>query len=89
MSDEDDRESPGARWPHGVRTNPSHDPKAAGTKPSEFASDRARALAGLEAIAGGAGIAEGSHGVFGAMSGRDWQRWAYRHTDHHLRQFGL
>lgn len=19
---------------------------------------------------------------------RDWQRWAYKHTDHHLRQFG-
>jgi hypothetical protein len=26
---------------------------------------------------------------FGTMSSRDWQRWAYRHTNHHLRQFGL
>jgi hypothetical protein len=28
-------------------------------------------------------------GHFGAMIPRDWQRWGYRHTDHHLRQFGL
>jgi hypothetical protein len=26
---------------------------------------------------------------FGAMLPKDWQRWGYRHTDHHLRQFGL
>jgi hypothetical protein len=29
------------------------------------------------------------HGRFGTMTTRDWHRWAYRHTDHHLRQFGL
>ena len=30
-----------------------------------------------------------SGGFFGAMSRDDWQRWAYKLTDHHLRQFGL
>jgi hypothetical protein len=32
---------------------------------------------------------ETAHGVFGLMSLADWQRWAYKHTDHHLRQFGV
>ena len=30
-----------------------------------------------------------SGGFFGAMSRDDWQRWAYKLTDHHRRQFGL
>jgi hypothetical protein len=32
---------------------------------------------------------EPAHGMLGIMSRRDWQRWAYKHTDYHLRQFGL
>jgi len=28
------------------------------------------------------------HPIFGGMSERAWLRWAYLHTDHHLRQFG-
>ena len=78
------------RWPHGWATNPMHDPKAGGTRPSEFARDLARAVAGLEGIASARPDAlEPAHGFFGAMSLSDWQRWAYKHTDHHLRQFGL
>ena len=77
------------RWPHGWKTNPAHDPRAEGTRPSVFAQDRTRACAGLERMAT---AAEGSlipiHGFFGTMSVRDWQRWAFKHTDHHLRQFG-
>jgi hypothetical protein len=76
-------------WPHGVRTNPMHDPKARGTKPSIFEKDRERAIAGIRGIASAKpGELEPAHGLFGKMSVRDWQRWAYRHTDHHLRQFG-
>ena len=76
-------------WPHGWPTNPAHDPRAEGTRPSVFASDRARTLRGLEAIAGAApGALIPTHGFFGTMTVRDWQRWAYRHTNHHLRQFG-
>jgi hypothetical protein len=78
------------RWPHGWRTNPRLDPRVDGTKPSEFIADRNRALAGLVALAHAEGSAlEDAHGVFGRMSTRDWQRFAYKHTDHHLRQFGL
>jgi len=76
-------------WPHGWATNPMHDPKADGTRPSAFAADQERAIAGLVGIAAAGPTAlEPVHGFFGTMSVRDWQRWAYRHTDHHLRQFG-
>jgi hypothetical protein len=29
-----------------------------------------------------------THPIFGRMSEAAWMRWAYLHTDHHLRQFG-
>jgi hypothetical protein len=35
----------------------------------------------------GAPVAE--HPLFGAMSVRDWDVLMHKHTDHHLRQFGL
>lgn len=78
------------RWPHGWPTNPQHNPMVDGTRPSDFESDLARVVAGLRRIASAeSGRLEPVHGFFGNMSARDWQRWAYRHTDHHLRQFGL
>jgi hypothetical protein len=78
------------RAPRGLPTNPMHDPKAKGTRPSGFAQDFARAVATLEGIAAAkAGTLEPTHGLFGDMSVADWQRWAWKHTDHHLRQFGL
>jgi len=78
------------RWPHGWQTNPQHDPRRAGTKPSDFVRDRHRAIAALHGIAATrADMLEPAHGYFGTMSVSDWQRWAYKHTDHHLRQFGL
>jgi hypothetical protein len=76
-------------WPHGWATNPQHNPMVAGTRPSDFSTDLSRALDGLERIASAApGTLEPVHGFFGTMSVRDWQRWAYRHTTHHLKQFG-
>ena len=78
------------RWPHGWRTNPAHDPKLQGTRPSDFTADRDRVVRGLEALsAGGRNIVEPVHSTFGTMAAADWQRWAFKHADHHLRQFGL
>jgi hypothetical protein len=76
-------------WPHGIPTNPLHDPRAEGTRPSAFGKDLARAVAGIQRVASAAGDLDPAHGFFGTMTVRDWQRWAYRHTDYHLRQFGL
>ena len=78
------------RWPHGWKTNPLHNPRQAGTRPSQFSDDMRRAVQGLERLSRSqAGEVDPAHGFFGAMSVPDWQRWAYKHTDHHLRQFGL
>jgi hypothetical protein len=53
-------------------------------------ADKARLIAGLDALASThPGSLEVAHGLFGLMSVADRQRWAYKHTDHHLRQFGL
>ena len=76
-------------FPRGVRTNPQHDPKVDGTRPADFERDRARVIGGLEKLASpDASTLETAHGMFGLMSMRDWQRWAWKHADHHLRQFG-
>ena len=77
-------------WPRGLPTPAAVDPKEAGTKPGDFDADRRRAIDGLRmfATAPDESLAS-SHGAFGPMTPGDWHRWAYRHTDHHLRQFGL
>jgi hypothetical protein len=78
------------RWPRGVPTNPTHDPRVAGTPPGDFDRDRRRVVSALQTIASAhEGSLEPGHGLFGTMTTRDWQRWAYRHTDYHLRQFGV
>ncbi|HET9275354.1 MAG TPA: DinB family protein [Gemmatimonadales bacterium] len=77
-------------WPRGVRTRPGVDPRQGGTRPEDFERDRARVLRGLSELA--AATSERLtpiHFMVGPMSRGDWQRWAYRHVDHHLRQFGL
>ncbi len=77
-------------WPPGLKTPPSVDPHAEGTRPTDFEADRQRAIDGLRAFAAAPAEAFAvAHGAFGRMSMKDWHRWAYRHTDHHLRQFGL
>jgi hypothetical protein len=77
-------------WPRGVRTRAGVDPHRDGTRPIEFEADRRRAITSLErlAVAGPAALAA-RHFRFGPMSAGDWHRWAYRHVEHHLRQFGL
>jgi hypothetical protein len=78
------------RWPHGVRTSPHYNPHTQGTRPTAFAADLARTIDGIERLGAATFDArlEPAHGFFGAMSVRDWQRWAWKHTEHHLRQFG-
>jgi hypothetical protein len=75
------------RWPAGIPTSPELDQTAsAGTPPGDFAAD----LAALEALAHAAAAPgpRALHPVFGPLSHAAWLRWAWLHTDHHLRQFG-
>ena len=77
------------RWPPGILTRPEIDQEAGGTRPIDFAADVARQVALLEDVARQPQKLRGSvHPIFGRMSERTWLRWAYLHTDHHLRQFG-
>lgn len=77
-------------WPRGLRTSAFRDPRLEGTQPSDFAADRLRVLEGLVGVAtADADALDNAHGIFGTMTVRDWQRYTYRHTDYHLRQFGL
>ncbi len=77
-------------WPQALKTPPTVDPRADGSRPGDFETDRRRAIDGLITfLSAPADAFAASHGAFGRMSVEDWRRWAYRHTDHHLRQFGL
>ena len=77
------------RWPPGILTRPEVDQEAGGTRPGDFQTDVARQEALLEEVIAQRGKLGGAvHPIFGRMSERAWLRWAYLHTDHHLRQFG-
>ena len=76
------------RMPRGVRSGA--EPASVMVDPAGFAADVERAVAGLEELAAAPAAALAArHPIFGAMTQRDWLRWAYLHTDHHLRQFGV
>ena len=77
-------------FPTGVETRDGVNPKKEGTRPGDFEQDRARVLDGLRSLAAAAADAlSPTHFRFGKMSLRAWHHWAYKHVDHHLRQFGL
>lgn len=77
------------RWPPGIVTVPEIDQKISGTCPGDFSRDLAEAVELLEGLAARRGEAWPAHPIFGRMSEAEWLRWAYLHTDHHLRQFGV
>lgn len=77
------------RWRPGIPTRPEIDQRVSGTTPVDFAADVADLEALLELVATREkGFEWPLHPIFGRMSHADWLRWAYLHTDHHLRQFG-
>lgn len=76
------------RMPRGVKSGAN--PAAAVVEPAAFAQDLERAVTLLQQVATGAPDAlVDRHPIFGPMTRADWMRWAFLHTDHHLRQFGL
>jgi hypothetical protein len=75
-------------WPHGIKTGA--DPASRKISAEAFSADRDRALRTLRELAAAPqNTLADRHPIFGPMSRSDWQRWAFLHTDHHLRQFGL
>jgi hypothetical protein len=76
------------RWPAGILTRPEIDQEVGGRKPVEFATDVAELEILVNVITTQARDCEWHrHAIFGRMSKAQWLRWAYLHTDHHLRQF--
>jgi len=76
------------RMPRGVKTGA--DPAAAIVKPAAFPQDLERAVTLLQQLAAAApGALVDRHPILGPMTRAHWMRWAFLHTDHHLRQFGL
>ncbi len=75
------------KWPPGVKTSPEADQEIGGTKPVEFARDKADCEALMQRFVSSQSFVR--HPMFGAMSYDEWMRWAYLHCDHHLRQFGV
>jgi hypothetical protein len=77
-------------FPRGAPTLPVLDQRRQGTPPGDFEADRAELLALLDRfLAAGPSLAGNAHPLFGPLTEREWRRWAEKHTDHHLRQFGL
>lgn len=75
-------------WPQGAPTRPEVDPHRDGTKPQDFARDRAKVIASIRRFTA-PGVTYGRHPGFGAMTRKEWLLWGYGHVDHHLRQFGV
>jgi hypothetical protein len=76
------------RWPPGIPTIPEIDQLVGGTKPQDFVRDVQEVETRLRQFAEERQPACPGHPIFGPMSRKAWLRWAYLHTDHHLRQFG-
>ena len=77
------------RWPPGIVTSPELDQLGVvATPPADFAADLAEVAALLRVMLADTRSLTRPHPVFGPMTEAAWLRWAYLHTDHHLRQFG-
>ena len=76
------------RWPHGVRTARELDQERDGTKPAGFERDRAELVTLLRRVASSDPEKLPPHPLWGRMGRGMTGRYVWRHTDHHLRQFG-
>ena len=72
-----------------VPTSPDMDQQQNGRPPEGCEVDRAKAIESIHKL-GKLPLEQKclDHPFFGPMSVKQWCRLAYKHTDHHLRQFG-
>jgi Protein of unknown function (DUF1569) len=72
-------------FPKGAPTAPELKPVSAET----FEAERAAVLELVERVGSGPSEGEGpAHPLFGPLTRREWGVVTYKHTDHHLKQFG-
>jgi len=75
------------RYPRGVRVG--NNPAGRVVDPATFEHDKQRVIDLTRAMAAPNAPLVPKHPLFGTMRRGSWMRWAYMHTDHHLRQFGV
>jgi hypothetical protein len=79
-----------ARFPKGAPTVAQLDQERKGTGPTDFDRDLATLLSLQERFVVAVPTLGGrAHPLFGPLTPDEWLVWAWKHTDHHLRQFGL
>jgi Protein of unknown function (DUF1569) len=73
-----------------IRRNMPSDKSLIVSDEREFAMERQRLQAWMDrfAAAGPQGCTRHPHSFFGPMTPTEWATLAYKHLDHHLRQFG-
>ena len=83
-------------FPRGrIRAPAGVDPERDGTAPTDFEDDREQLLAAIERYAQtpldttAAGFTVPDPPRLGPLTARHWSFFQYKHTDHHLRQFGV
>lgn len=76
--------------PKEVKTSPEMNQQENGRRPQEFEADRQLAVDSINKLATVAlGHDCSYHPFFGPMNAKQWGILAYKHIDHHLRQFGV
>jgi hypothetical protein len=76
--------------PKNIPTLPEFDQEKKGTKPADFESDRRMLIGYIEKfVEAPADFKWGAHGAFGKLNRNEWSILAYKHLDHHLKQFGV
>ncbi len=76
--------------PKEVKTAPEMNQQEGGRKPLEFADDKNSVIHLTNKIGTLTENAECSeHPFFGKMNAKEWAILAFKHTDHHLKQFGV
>ena len=74
-------------WPRGAKAPDVVDQERGGTQPGDFGEDKVKLRTVIQRFATEAQSKPLFHPIFGELSPAELGRWAYRHVDHHLRQF--
>jgi hypothetical protein len=77
------------QWPHGFPTVAECDAQRQGTPTAQWDTDVSALRAAFDRFTRRPLEYDlQAHPIFGQMTEKEWMRWGYLHTDHHLRQFG-